>query len=235
MKKAHVLMIGALCVVFLAILITFIYIDKERDLVTPPVTEETKTWQVCDENGTIYQSEADAESAGLTRAQYGATYCDVHASYVSGTETVYAVYHLLDESVSFSHPGVGEVTLPVARSGSGARYANADERIVFWEHQNELTITKDDIEVFRGINTDTVEVGATMTEVDARRIAESSCVKGGEALGPGSYNPNSKTWWFDANLNSRPEGCSPACVVSEETKTAEINWRCTGLVPPVSE
>lgn len=71
-----------------------------------------------------------------------------------------------------------------------------------------------------------------MTEADARTVAESSCIKGGEALGPGSYNPNSKTWWFDANLNATQPGCNPACVVSEATLTAEINWRCTGLVPP---
>ncbi|HPN67254.1 MAG TPA: hypothetical protein PLZ62_01210 [bacterium] len=68
-----------------------------------------------------------------------------------------------------------------------------------------------------------------MTEEQARKIAEQTCIKGGEALGLGSYNPNSKTWWFDANLNSVREGCNPACVVSEETEKAEINWRCTGL------
>ena len=53
--------------------------------------------------------------------------------------------------------------------------------------------------------------------------------EGGGALGTGIYNNNSKTWWYDANLNATKEGCNPACVVSEETKTAEINWRCTGL------
>ncbi len=68
-----------------------------------------------------------------------------------------------------------------------------------------------------------------MTEEQARKIAEKTCIKGGEALGSGSYNPNSKTWWFDANLNSVREGCNPACVVNQETKKAEINWRCTGL------
>jgi hypothetical protein len=45
-----------------------------------------------------------------------------------------------------------------------------------------------------------------------------------------SYNINTKTWWFDLNLEK--EGCNPACVVNEETKTAEINWRCTGLIVP---
>lgn len=42
------------------------------------------------------------------------------------------------------------------------------------------------------------------------------------------YNPNSRTWWIDIDMDA--PGCSPACVISEDTKTAEINWRCTGLV-----
>jgi len=37
------------------------------------------------------------------------------------------------------------------------------------------------------------------------------------------------TWWI--NLDIEKEGCNPACVISVETKTAEINWRCTGLLP----
>lgn len=78
------------------------------------------------------------------------------------------------------------------------------------------------------------EVKSLMTEAEARVIAEKSCIKGGEALGAGTYNSNSQTWWYDANLNATRPGCSPACVVSEQTKTAEINWRCTGLIPPVS-
>lgn len=76
------------------------------------------------------------------------------------------------------------------------------------------------------------EVPAAMTEAEARSIAEKTCIKGGESLLAGDYNENTKTWWFDANLNVVREGCNPACVVSEDTKTAEINWRCTGLILP---
>ncbi|MCK5341841.1 MAG: hypothetical protein KAR20_00475 [Candidatus Heimdallarchaeota archaeon] len=47
------------------------------------------------------------------------------------------------------------------------------------------------------------------------------------------YNEDSRTWWID--LERMPElekdGCNPACVVSEETRKAEVNWRCTGAVP----
>ncbi|MFA4930896.1 MAG: hypothetical protein WC570_03475 [Patescibacteria group bacterium] len=80
---------------------------------------------------------------------------------------------------------------------------------------------------------DVESTGGPLTEVEAKAIAEKTCTKGGEALtSGGSYNSNSRTWWFDANLNSTPPGCNPACVVSEATKTAEINWRCTGLLEP---
>lgn len=37
------------------------------------------------------------------------------------------------------------------------------------------------------------------------------------------------TWWI--NLDIEKEGCNPACVIDVETKMAEINWRCTGLLP----
>jgi len=72
-----------------------------------------------------------------------------------------------------------------------------------------------------------------MAEDEARMIAEEKCLKQGESLtGAGYFNPNSKTWWFDANVQDTPAGCNPACVVSEETGEAEVNWRCTGLILP---
>ena len=36
------------------------------------------------------------------------------------------------------------------------------------------------------------------------------------------------TWWIDLDIEK--EGCNPACVINVETKMAEINWRCTGLI-----
>lgn len=76
------------------------------------------------------------------------------------------------------------------------------------------------------------EVNSIISEAEARAIAEKNCIKGGEALTTVIYNQGTKTWWFDANLNATKEGCNPACVVNEITKTAEINWRCTGLIEP---
>jgi hypothetical protein len=85
---------------------------------------------------------------------------------------------------------------------------------------------------FKVVDGKIIAIDLKIGEAEARTIAEKSCIKGGEALGEGSYNENSETWWFDANLNTTKEGCNPACVVSAQTKTAEINWRCTGLIVP---
>ncbi|MCP3682587.1 MAG: hypothetical protein GY861_07855, partial [bacterium] len=42
-------------------------------------------------------------------------------------------------------------------------------------------------------------------------------------------NPDTGTWWIDLDIDK--EGCNPACVVYIDDKTAEINWRCTGVIP----
>lgn len=209
----------------------FFQSPNEEVILEPAIVD--RGLPICDENGNVYASEAVAAESGLIPAQYGATYCDIPAEYTDGAITVAVVFHIADETVSFTHPTSGTFTLPIAVSASGARYTNADESIVFWEHQGEVTITKNNEEIFRGHSSDTPESDPQiLSETEAKLIAEHSCVKGGEVLTAGTYNSNSKTWWFDANLNSVREGCTPACVVNEETKTAEINWRCTGLVVP---
>jgi hypothetical protein len=80
--------------------------------------------------------------------------------------------------------------------------------------------------------TEVISTTLLLTETEARLIAEQTCIKGEETLASGTYNEGTKTWWFDANLNPEREGCNPACVVNVETQTAEINWRCTGLIIP---
>lgn len=230
----------------------------QRDEKEVPLSlSDTIKTQVCDEYGNVYESEEEAIAFGLAPAQYGATYCpgyliekgiipnsrdenmvhsletDISASYTDGNQTVFAVFHTVGASVTFTHPAVGTVTLPVAVLGSGARFANEDESVIFLQQCTGVTITKNGEEVFRGLKNEEQEFEIIhLTEKEARTTAEASCIKGGEALSDGVYNASSNTWWFDANLNATREGCNPACVVSEETKTAEINWRCTGLLSP---
>ncbi|MCX6695283.1 MAG: Kazal-type serine protease inhibitor family protein [Candidatus Altiarchaeota archaeon] len=71
----------------------------------------------------------------------------------------------------------------------------------------------------------------TLTAEEAASIAAASdCTAEGTLTNNTYYNENTKTWWIDLEANKT--GCSPACVIDEESKTAEINWRCTGLIPP---
>ena len=103
-----------------------------------------------------------------------------------------------------------------------------------WEEQCTLDNTTDTTDTIDTTDT-TNATSSVMTEANARGIAEASCIKGGESLRPGYYNERSRTWWFDANLNATKPGCNPACVVSSDTRTAEINWRCTGAIVPKPE
>jgi len=77
-----------------------------------------------------------------------------------------------------------------------------------------------------------VEEVGEMTLERALEIAENSdCTKEGTLTNETFYNPNSRTWWIDLEPNEEKPLCNPACVVSEDG-SAEINWRCTGALPP---
>jgi len=77
--------------------------------------------------------------------------------------------------------------------------------------------------------TEEAGVPAELTQDEAIAIAQNSeCVDNATLTDNVMYNDYTRTWWIDLDLEK--EGCSPACVVSEDTETAEINWRCTGLI-----
>ena len=70
---------------------------------------------------------------------------------------------------------------------------------------------------------------------EAIDIAQNSeCTEKGSLTENYMYNENTQTWWIDLEMKEefKKEICNPACVVNEVTKTAEINWRCTGALPP---
>jgi hypothetical protein len=85
-----------------------------------------------------------------------------------------------------------------------------------------------------GKATFTEDTGA-LTYEDARVLAQNSeCTGEGALTEDYFYNENTKTWWIALRMKQEYEkaGCNPACVISEETRIAEINWRCTGLIEP---
>ena len=71
---------------------------------------------------------------------------------------------------------------------------------------------------------------------EAIQIALNSeeCLLVGDLQNEGLYNAISRTWWFDLNrdFEAMKDGCSPACVVFDDSLTTEVNWRCTGLNLP---
>ena len=71
--------------------------------------------------------------------------------------------------------------------------------------------------------------GAQMNYEEAEKIAQENC-KEGNLKEEHFCNDNTGTWWIDFVPSEPKEGCNPACVVNIETKTAEVNWRCTGLI-----
>ena len=46
------------------------------EVATAQPAPSTEAFEVCDADGNRYASEADAEAAGLDRAEYGATFCE---------------------------------------------------------------------------------------------------------------------------------------------------------------
>ena len=89
--------------------------------------------------------------------------------------------------------------------------------------------------VFAGcINQSAPPPGASLSTSQAMAIANSSpvCMAVGSLAGSYIYNNLTMTWWFD--LNAVKVGCSPACVVYDANQSTEVNWRCTGAVPPAA-
>jgi len=61
--------------------------------------------------------------------------------------------------------------------------------------------------------------------MEAKKTAIENC---GELKENSFCNEGTNTWWIDLDLEK--EGCNPACVVNVLDKSAEINWRCSGLI-----
>lgn len=74
----------------------------------------------------------------------------VSVPFSNGTSTILAIFNNTNNTVTFNFDDLGTTTLPIAMSGSGARFANSDESLVFWEHQGEATISKEGKEIFKG-------------------------------------------------------------------------------------
>ena len=78
------------------------------------------------------------------------------------------------------------------------------------------------------------DTGAKLSYQEAVDIAQDSeCLEQGQLKETHFCNEGTGTWWLDLDIDK--PGCAPACVINVSDRTAEINWRCTGLVPPTAD
>jgi len=69
-----------------------------------------------------------------------------------------------------------------------------------------------------------------MTLDEALRLSK-TCTDQGILMETHMCNSGTNTWWIDLKTFDEKKGCNPACVINVQTHVAEINWRCTGLLP----
>lgn len=75
--------------------------------------------------------------------------------------------------------------------------------------------------------------GAQMSVTEAESLAVTGeCGQTGKLQGRSFCNSGTATWWLALEPTEPKSGCNPACVVHVGTKAVEVNWRCTGLIPP---
>jgi len=83
---------------------------------------------------------------------------------------------------------------------------------------------------FGVLDTDTFEMCNDMSLKEAKGIMADSECSPYKTTTERFCNQDTNTWWI--GIDAEKEGCNPACVVNTQTKTAQINWRCTGALPP---
>ena len=77
----------------------------------------------------------------------------------------------------------------------------------------------------------------TLTLETSRQLAETS---GSECMVAGTLKENrvcnnyTNTYWMDLEPHTEQPMCNPACVVNLETREVTVNWRCTGVLPPLT-
>lgn len=77
------------------------------------------------------------------------------------------------------------------------------------------------------------KTGRSMDLKEAENIAQRDCGDAGVIDINKEQNCNriTGTWWLGLYPKEPKQGCNPACVVNIDTEKAEVNWRCTGLIP----
>lgn len=116
---------------------------------------------------------------------------NIEVVYSDGDVELHALFNNNERTVSFNLDEVGDVILASTISASGARYANEDETLVFWEHQGEATVTLNEEVIYTG-----TVVSSTEIESEGNSFDESL-----EAVLPLDH-PILESWAFDSAFNT---------------------------------
>jgi hypothetical protein len=147
----------------------------------------------------------------------------------SGEKAVHIWYGLMVEDDGTERPAVsvegienGDTIVVTGELKTAGVHASLND---FWAGNIEPSIA---VEGEYCLDKDT---GAKLSYQEAVQIAQDSdCLGQGQLKETRFCNQDTGTWWIDLDVDK--PGCNPACVVSVSEKTAEVNWRCTGLLPP---
>lgn len=147
----------------------------------------------------------------------------------SGGKAVHIWYGLMVEDDGTERPAVsvegienGDTVVVTGELKTAAAHASLND---FWASSIEPSTA---VEGEYCLDKDT---GVKLGYQEAVEIAQDSdCLEQGQLKETRFCNQDTGTWWIDLDIDK--PGCNPACVVNVSDRTADINWRCTGVLPP---
>lgn len=150
----------------------------------------------------------------------------------SGGETVHVWYGLMVEDDGTERPAVGvegvengDTVIVTGELKTAGSHTSLND---FWASSIEPSTAVEDEYCLDN------ETDAKLSYQEAVQIAQDSeCLEQGQLKETRFCNEGTGTWWIDLDIEK--PGCAPACVVNVSDGTAEINWRCTGLLPPTDD
>jgi hypothetical protein len=95
----------------------------------------------------------------------------------------------------------------------------------------EIVVSEPTMQTNSSVETCKAATGESINLFEAQKIFDASqCSREGSAKPEHFCNETTGTLWID--IMAYRKGCNPACVINVKTKTAEVNWRCTGAIEP---
>lgn len=103
-------------------------------------------------NNCVFANGEKCDEWGLFRGKCNIDGISNTGKYSDDKNEVVVAYRIFNNTALLNAPNfdLNNIELESAISGSGARYLSPDQKIEFWEHQGEGTLSVDGQELFRG-------------------------------------------------------------------------------------